>query len=93
MARGDAVTERGYEVLAALLADGSRSTGGRSTYRRARERLGIKSDNALFRHLVNLEKRGLIVREPKKHRCIRDLPAGIAALTAFARRPTPRCKP
>ena len=89
MARVDAVTERAYEVLAAL----HRAEDGRSTYREARQRLGIKSDNALFRHLVNLEKRGLIVREPKKHRCIRVLPAGIAALTAFARRPTPRCKP
>ena len=83
------MTERAYEVLAVL----HRADDGRSTYREARQRLGIKSDNALFRHLVNLEKRGLIVREPKKHRCIRVLPAGIAALTAFARRPTLRCKP
>jgi len=79
MAREDAVTERGFEVLAALLA-AARLTSGRSTYRKARERLGIKSDNALFRHLVNLERRGLIVREAKKRPCIRVLPAGIAAL-------------
>jgi len=76
MARGDAVTERAYDVLAAL----HRAEDGRSTYREVRQRLGIKSDNALYRHLVNLERRGLIVREPKKHRCIRVLPAGIAAL-------------
>ena len=70
-------TERGLQVLAAF----SQPEGGKPpTYYEVCRRLGIRSTNALNRHVVNLERRGLIAKEPRKPRGIKVLPAGIAAL-------------
>jgi DNA-binding IclR family transcriptional regulator len=73
MARRGITTERALEVLAVFRQ-------GDLSYREACERLHIGSNNALYRHVRNLEARGLIEREPRKRRSIKVLAAGIAAL-------------
>ena len=67
-------TGRGFEVLRVI-----RDNEGAS-YRELCAQLAINSNYALSRHVKNLERKGLITREPNKHRSIRILPAGLAAL-------------
>jgi SOS-response transcriptional repressor LexA len=73
MARRGITTDRALEVLAVFRQ-------GELSYREACAKLHIGSNNALDRHVKNLEARGLIERQPKKHRSIKVLEAGIAAL-------------
>ena len=43
-------------------------------------KLDMRSLHTVHRHLTDLEARGFIAREPRKHRAIRPLKIGIAAL-------------
>ena len=50
-----------------------------STCRELGAKLDMRSLHTVHRHLTNLEARGFIEREPRKHRAIRPLKIGLGA--------------
>jgi SOS-response transcriptional repressor LexA len=69
-------TPRQLQVLNALVSRDGRSP----SFQEVGDRVGLRSLNAVARHIRILERRGLIAKEAKKRRSIKVLPAGIAAL-------------
>ena len=69
-------TGRQLQVLGALLPRDGRAP----TFEEVGQQVGLKSLNAVARHIRILERRGLIAKEPRKCRSIKVLEAGLAAL-------------
>jgi len=69
-------TGRQLQVLGALLP----RDGLAPTFEEIGVRVGLKSLNAVARHIRILERRGLIAKEQRKRRSIKVLEAGLAAL-------------
>jgi SOS-response transcriptional repressor LexA len=63
-------TPRERDVINAYLES---PAGKTRSIREVGAAIGARSTSTVFRHLANLEARGLIAREPKKHRSIRIL--------------------
>jgi hypothetical protein len=60
---------------------------GATTIREIGDALSATSTNGVVDHLVALQRRGLLTREPRKSRTIRPTPAGLALVGRFAGRP------
>jgi repressor LexA len=72
-------TPRQLEALA-IIKTFTEAAGYPPTLRDLCTRMGMKSTNAADTHLVALEKKGLLVREPRLSRSMVITPAGLEAL-------------
>lgn len=73
------MTERGYQILRELHASTQRQ-GYPCTVRELGERVGLASPSTVHTHLANLEREGLIERQPGKPRALTITTLGLSAL-------------
>lgn len=75
------MTERGYQILREIHAAVQRHSFP-PTVRELGERVGLASPSTVHTHLANLEREGLIERQPGRPRALTITTLGLSALLA-----------